>query len=99
MNEAYLRLVDAKSVGWDRVHFFAISAQMMRRILVDAAGTGLSKSRLTPIQVDGFSPNQSGHRDRLVLLAVCLQKQRRVRSAQVGNLRQRLGRGRKALGA
>jgi RNA polymerase sigma factor (TIGR02999 family) len=38
VNEAYLRLVDAKSVGWqDRVHFFAVSAQIMRRILVDAA--------------------------------------------------------------
>src|SRR5712671_3491776 len=31
VNEAYLRLVDAKSVSWqDRVHFFAVSAQMMR---------------------------------------------------------------------
>ena len=38
VNEAYLRLVDVKSVGWqDRAHFYAISAQMMRRILVDAA--------------------------------------------------------------
>jgi RNA polymerase sigma factor (TIGR02999 family) len=38
VNEAYLRLVDAKRVGWqDRVHFYAVSAQMMRRILVDAA--------------------------------------------------------------
>ena len=38
VNEAYLRLVDAQRVGWqDRVHFFAVSAQMMRRILVDAA--------------------------------------------------------------
>jgi len=38
VNEAYLRLVDAKRAGWqDRVHFFAVSAQMMRRILVDAA--------------------------------------------------------------
>src|SRR5260370_14116482 len=38
VNEAYLRLVDAKSVGWQhRVHFFAVSAQIMRRILVDAA--------------------------------------------------------------
>jgi RNA polymerase sigma factor (TIGR02999 family) len=37
VNEAYLRLVDAKRVGWqDRVHFFAVSAQIMRRILVDA---------------------------------------------------------------
>jgi RNA polymerase sigma factor (TIGR02999 family) len=38
VNEAYLRLVDAKGAGWhDRVHFFAVSAQIMRRILVDAA--------------------------------------------------------------
>jgi len=38
VNEAYLRLVDVKGVQWhDRAHFFAISAQMMRRILVDAA--------------------------------------------------------------
>jgi RNA polymerase sigma factor (TIGR02999 family) len=38
VNEAYLRLVDVHSVRWeDRAHFFAVSAQMMRRILVDAA--------------------------------------------------------------
>jgi RNA polymerase sigma factor (TIGR02999 family) len=38
VNEAYLRLVDIASVHWkDRVHFFALSAQLMRRILVDAA--------------------------------------------------------------
>ena len=38
VHEAYLRLVDARDIDWqDRAHFFAISAQMMRRILVDAA--------------------------------------------------------------
>src|SRR5262245_22998902 len=38
VNEAYLRLVDAASVDWqDRAHFFAVSARLMRRILVDAA--------------------------------------------------------------
>jgi len=38
VNEAYLRLVDCKRVQWqDRAHFFAVSAQMMRRILVDHA--------------------------------------------------------------
>jgi RNA polymerase sigma factor (TIGR02999 family) len=38
VNQAYLRLVDARNAGWkDRVHFFAVSAQVMRRILVDAA--------------------------------------------------------------
>ena len=38
VHEVYLRLIDAQDVDWhDRVHFFALSAQLMRRILVDAA--------------------------------------------------------------
>jgi ECF sigma factor len=38
VNEAYLRLVDATHARWhDRLHFFAIAAQTMRRVLVDAA--------------------------------------------------------------
>lgn len=38
VNEAYLRLIDQTRMRWqDRSHFFAIAAQMMRRILVDAA--------------------------------------------------------------
>ena len=38
VNEVYLRLVDVKNVDWQqRAQFFAMSAQMMRRILVDAA--------------------------------------------------------------
>src|SRR5207253_10497770 len=35
VNEAYLRLIDARSVRWqNRVHFFAVTAQIMPRILV-----------------------------------------------------------------
>ena len=38
VNEAYIRLVDYKRMQWqDRAHFFAVSAQVMRRILVDHA--------------------------------------------------------------
>src|SRR5687768_15861036 len=38
VNEAYLRLVDQRAVRWqNRAHFFAIAAQMMRRILIDHA--------------------------------------------------------------
>lgn len=38
VNEAYLRLVDYKRMQWqNRAHFFAVSAQAMRRILVDHA--------------------------------------------------------------
>ena len=37
-HEAYLRLIAAAGLSWqDRAHFFAVAAQMMRRILVDAA--------------------------------------------------------------
>jgi RNA polymerase sigma factor (TIGR02999 family) len=38
VNEAYLRLVDINHVRWqNRAHFFAMSARLMRRILVDFA--------------------------------------------------------------
>jgi RNA polymerase sigma factor (TIGR02999 family) len=38
VNEVYLRLVDCSRVQWqNRAHFFAVSAQLMRRILVDLA--------------------------------------------------------------
>ena len=40
VNEAYLKLVEQKSVAWEsRSHFFAIAATMMRRILIDYAKT------------------------------------------------------------
>jgi len=38
VNEAYLRLIDVTQVQWrDRLHFFAIASQLMRRVLVDTA--------------------------------------------------------------
>ena len=38
INEAYLRLVDSGRMHWqNRAHFFAVSAEVMRRILVDFA--------------------------------------------------------------
>jgi RNA polymerase sigma-70 factor, ECF subfamily len=38
VNEAYMRLVDYKSMRWqNRAHFFAVSSQLMRRILVEHA--------------------------------------------------------------
>ena len=54
VNEAYLRLVDIKSAGWqDRAQFFALSAQMMRRILVDAArARGAHKRGAGAVKVD-----------------------------------------------
>ena len=37
IHEAYLRLIDADVAWQDRIHFFAVSARLMRRILVDHA--------------------------------------------------------------
>ena len=46
VNEAYLKLLDLPRVSWqDRAHFFAISANLMRRILVDAARTKGAEKR------------------------------------------------------
>ena len=46
VHEAYLRLMDVKNAGWqDRAHFFAAAAQIMRRILVDAARARATQKR------------------------------------------------------
>lgn len=46
VNEAFVRLVDQRNVKWNnRAHFFAIAAQMMRRILVDYARSHLYVKR------------------------------------------------------
>jgi RNA polymerase sigma-70 factor (ECF subfamily) len=46
VNEAYLRLVNAADANWqNRTHFFAVSAQVMRRILVDWARTRQAAKR------------------------------------------------------
>ena len=51
VNEAYLRLIDSSRVNWqDRTHFFAISAQLMRRILVDFARARNSLKRGGAVQ-------------------------------------------------
>jgi RNA polymerase sigma factor (TIGR02999 family) len=46
VHEAYLRLVDLSGVEWqDRAHFYALSARVMRGILVDAARARQSHKR------------------------------------------------------
>ena len=46
INEAYLKLIDSRQVNWqDRAHFLAISAQLMRRILVDFARSRACQKR------------------------------------------------------
>jgi RNA polymerase sigma factor (TIGR02999 family) len=45
VHEAYLRLVDADVAWQDRVHFFAVSARLLRRILVDHAKANRRQKR------------------------------------------------------
>ena len=46
IHEAYVRLVDAPQMRWqNRAHFFAVSAQVMRRVLVDVARAERSLKR------------------------------------------------------
>jgi len=46
VNELYLRFIDQHQVNWhDRTHFFAVAAQVMRRILVDHARRRNSEKR------------------------------------------------------
>ena len=48
VNEAYMRLADYTRMQWqDRAHFFAVSAQVMRRILVDRARRRQARQRST----------------------------------------------------
>jgi RNA polymerase sigma factor (TIGR02999 family) len=51
VNEAYLRLIGEHGIDWkNRAHFFGVSAQIMRRILVDHARTRDAKKRGGPAQ-------------------------------------------------
>lgn len=92
VNEAYLRLVDYKRMRWEnRAHFFAVSAQLMRRILVDHArrhnlkrGGGVQHVALEDTAVVG-----GGRAENLVVLDDALQTLARMdaRKARVVELR------------
>lgn len=59
VHEAYQRLVGAEVDWQDRAHFFAVAAQMMRRILVDHSRAASSKKRGghgRPAALDGSEP-------------------------------------------
>ena len=51
VHEAYMRLADFRSLHWkNRIHFFAISAQVMRRVLVDFARSRVRRKRVGAVQ-------------------------------------------------
>jgi RNA polymerase sigma-70 factor (ECF subfamily) len=62
VNEAYLRLIDYRDIQWqNRAHFFAVAAQLMRRILVDHARSrnyakrGGAQQKLSLSKADRFA--------------------------------------------
>lgn len=72
VHEVYLRLIDAPNVNWiGKAHFFAICAQIMRRILVDAARKRMSSKRgggLVRIELDeSFDVAQEKDRQLLAI--------------------------------
>jgi len=98
VNEAYLRLIDSRLVHWrDRAHFFAVSAQLMRRILVDSARSRRSAKRgggSAPARVDdALAVFEARGRDLVALddalmdlAAVDLQKARLIELRFFGGL-------------
>lgn len=92
VNEAYMRLVDYERMHWqDRAHFFAVSAQVMRRILVEHArrhnlkrGGGLQHLSLDEVAIVG-----GGHDSDLVELDAAMNDLARIdpRKVQVVEMR------------
>ena len=78
VNEAFVRLVDGARVAWtDRVHFYAVCARLMRRVLIDRARAQQSlkrggKDRALPIaDWDGAVPSRA---DELLALDEALHR-------------------------
>jgi RNA polymerase sigma factor (TIGR02999 family) len=65
VHEAFLRLVDQKSVTWQsRAHFFGLASQMMRRVLVDhARRRGAAKRGPDAVKVDLDGVAEEAHAD------------------------------------
>src|SRR5262245_53476716 len=78
VNEAFLRLVDVHGVQWqDRAHFFALSAQMMRRILVNyaiARGAGKRGGSCRKVSLDEAMIASPGRDSQVVKLDGALEE-------------------------
>ncbi len=93
VHEAYLRLIDVTNVDWQhRAHFFAVSATMMRRILLDRArkrGTGKRGGGMPRVNLDEIPDIGSGRARDLIALDDTLNALAQVdpRKARVIELR------------
>jgi RNA polymerase sigma factor (TIGR02999 family) len=93
INETYLRLINWKSVPWqNQAHFVGVSAQLMRRILVDYARSHLSAKRganARPVSLDEAPPLCDDRLIRLLEVDIALQRLAEIdrRKAQIVELR------------
>jgi RNA polymerase sigma factor (TIGR02999 family) len=93
VNEAYLRLVEQKHVQWkDKGHFFAITAKLMRRILVDHARGHLAEKRgsgVAKVSLDGVMAMSAEQPWELLSLDESLSRLAKMdsRQAQIVELR------------
>lgn len=93
VNEAFVRLIDLRRIQWqDRAHFLALSAQLMRRVLVDHARSRNSQKRgggAAPIVLDDALVGAPERGADLVALDEALEDLARVdpRKSQVVELR------------
>jgi RNA polymerase sigma-70 factor (ECF subfamily) len=87
VNEAYLRLVEQREVGWkNRLHFFSIAARVMRRVLTDHARRGRAGRRggnLQEVSLDENLPISNVHSGTLLFLDEALERLAKVDERQV----------------
>ena len=93
VNEAFVRMIDWQSVPWqNRAHFFAMSAQLMRRILVDHARRHYRAKRggrMRPVSFDEAPGVSVDHAQALLAVDQALKRLASIdaRSASVVELR------------
>ena len=99
VHEAYLRLADMSDVRWqDRAHFYAVSARIMRGILVDAARARQSQKRggllqragtFTNLNLDQIPDMGSGRAEEILAIHEALEHLAEIdaRQAQVVEMR------------
>jgi RNA polymerase sigma factor (TIGR02999 family) len=93
VDEAYLKLIDVSNVGWQhRAHFFAVSAQIMRHILLDRAPRRVAAKRggaAAQVNLDEVADIGSGRARELIALDDALDALAKVdpRKARVIEMR------------
>jgi RNA polymerase sigma-70 factor, ECF subfamily len=91
VHEAYLRLIRSEIPAKNRAHFYAICAQLMRRILVDHARASLREKRgggAAKVPLEGMDVVSSGSPEQVLAIHEALEKLAELdaRKAQVVEL-------------